>query len=208
MDCKKIGSFIAKERKAKNLTQEALAQKLYVSAKTVSKWENGKGLPDTDLLLKKCDIFGISVNELLSGERLDSQKYIDKAEDNIAILLLQRKSNRQKILFSAIWCSLSCSVLFVCIALASFLDIAIWLRISLIIYGTVIFIFGLSVAIIYDINIGSFECKYCGTKFVPTAKEYIFAYHTFTTRRLKCPHCGKTGSFKKSLLNRDDVDSN
>ncbi|MDE6188872.1 MAG: helix-turn-helix domain-containing protein [Clostridia bacterium] len=204
MDYKKIGLFISQERKAKNLTQASLAQKLYVSEKTISKWENGNGLPETGLLLKICDIFEISVNELLSGERLDNQRYKDKAEDNITNLLLQKKNNKQKILFSAICCILSCSVLLVCITLASFLDIAIWLRISLIIYGAIIFVFGLTVAIIYDINIGSFECKYCGKKFAPSTKEYVFAYHSFTKRRLKCPHCGKIGMCKKSLQNKDN----
>lgn len=83
MDYKKIGIFIAQERKAKKLTQEALAKKLYVSAKTVSKWENGNGLPDTCLLQNLCEILDISVNELLSGERLDDEQYKEKAESNI-----------------------------------------------------------------------------------------------------------------------------
>ena len=68
MDYEKIGSFIAQERKAKNLTQANFARQLHVSEKTVSKWENGNGLPDTGLLLTICEIFDVSVNELLSGE--------------------------------------------------------------------------------------------------------------------------------------------
>ena len=70
MDYNKIGNFIATERKAKKLTQAKLAEKIFVSEKTVSKWENGKGIPDTNSLPKLCEIFNISLNELLSGERL------------------------------------------------------------------------------------------------------------------------------------------
>jgi transcriptional regulator with XRE-family HTH domain len=86
MDYKKIGLFIAQERKVKNLTQEALAKKLYVSAKTISKWENGNGLPDTSILTNLCAILEVTVNELLSGERLDDVDYKEKAENNITTI--------------------------------------------------------------------------------------------------------------------------
>lgn len=207
MDYQKIGLFIAQERKALKFTQADFAQKLYVSEKTVSKWENGRGLPDTSLLMSICSIFSISLNELLSGERLPENKYKEKAEDNMTELLVQRRNNKHKIVFSVVLLIAAFSVLLVCVALASFLTIPTWLRICLIVYGILICIFGLVVAIIYDINVGSFECKYCGKKFVPTTKEYIFSYHTFTKRRLKCPHCGETGMFKKRLQNKDENES-
>ena len=69
MDYNKIGKFIMEERKSKKLTQAKLAENLFVSEKTVSKWENGKGIPDTNSLPKLCEILGISLNELLSGEK-------------------------------------------------------------------------------------------------------------------------------------------
>ena len=70
MDYKKIGNFIKEERKNKNLTQAKLAEKLFVSEKTVSKWENGNGLPDTKDLPKLCEIFEVSLNEILAGEKI------------------------------------------------------------------------------------------------------------------------------------------
>ena len=94
IDYKKIGLFIAQERKAKNLTQEALANKLYVIAKTISKWENGNGLPDTSILTNLCAILEITINELLSGERLDDVVYKEKAENNIAVVF---EENERKI---------------------------------------------------------------------------------------------------------------
>ena len=83
MDYNNIGNFIANERKTKKLTQAKLAEKLFVSEKTISKWENGKGIPDTTLLPKLCEIFEISINELLNGERFSSENYIEKAEEKL-----------------------------------------------------------------------------------------------------------------------------
>lgn len=199
MNYEKIGLFIAKERKAKGLTQAKLAEKLYVSEKTISKWENGNGLPETSILTKLCEVLEVGLNDLLSGEKLTDESYKTKAEDNIANLLAERKTNKQKIGFSVV-CFLVCfSVLLVCILLASYLAMPTWLRICLIIYGFVVLVFGLGVAIYYDINVGSFECRHCGKKFTPSTSSYMIAMHSATTRFLKCPHCGKKSFCKKRL---------
>ncbi len=87
MDQQKIGKFILEERKKKGYTQKQLADKLSISDKTVSKWENGNGIPDISLLLPLCEEFGISVNELLSGECLTDTEYKQKAEENIMKLV-------------------------------------------------------------------------------------------------------------------------
>ncbi len=96
MDYKKIGLFILAERKAKNLTQEQLSEKLCVSPKTVSKWENGNGLPDTELLLPICDIFGITLNELLSGERLREETSKEQADNNLISVLRENEMKIKK----------------------------------------------------------------------------------------------------------------
>ena len=199
MNYKKIGLFIASQRKAKGLTQAKLAEKLYVSEKTVSKWENGNGLPDTAILTNICEILDASLNELLSGEKLTDETYKTKAEDNIGNLLAKRKTNKQKIAFSIV-CFLVCfSVLLVCILLSGYIIMPIWLRICLIVYGFIILVFGLGVAIYYDINVGSFECRQCGKKFTPSVSAYILGMHSATTRLLKCPHCGKRSFCKKKI---------
>ena len=68
MDQVKIGKFIAECRKKNMLTQMQLAEKLNITDRAVSKWETGKAMPDTSIMLELCDILGISVNDLLSGE--------------------------------------------------------------------------------------------------------------------------------------------
>ncbi len=83
MNQEKIGKFIATLRKEQNLTQEELAEKLGITAKAVSKWECGKGLPDASIMLELCQILKITVNDLLSGERVDKENYQKKLEKNI-----------------------------------------------------------------------------------------------------------------------------
>ena len=83
MDQIKIGKFIANLRKEKNMTQQDLGEKLGVSFKTVSKWETGRGMPDLSLFNPLCEELGITINELLSGEKLDKDRYQEKFEENI-----------------------------------------------------------------------------------------------------------------------------
>ena len=83
MDQVKIGKFIAELRKEKNMTQQQLGDKIGVSFKTISKWENGRGLPDLSLMKPLCDELGISINEFISGEKIDKKEYQDKFEENV-----------------------------------------------------------------------------------------------------------------------------
>lgn len=87
-----IGAFIAARRKAKHLTQLQLARKLNITDRAVSKWETGKSMPDASIMLPLCDILGITVNELLSGEELTQEEVGEKADENL--LALQRKDER------------------------------------------------------------------------------------------------------------------
>lgn len=83
MDQIKIGKFIAELRKQKNMTQQQLGDEIGVSFKTISKWETGKGMPDLSLLKPLSDCLGITINELLNGEKFQKEEYIDKLEENI-----------------------------------------------------------------------------------------------------------------------------
>lgn len=83
MDQEKIGKFIVECRKNKKLTQDQLAQKLGLTYKAVSKWECGKSLPDLSLFKPLCEELDITVNELLSGEKLPKDTYQEKFEENV-----------------------------------------------------------------------------------------------------------------------------
>ncbi|MBR4832570.1 MAG: helix-turn-helix transcriptional regulator, partial [Butyrivibrio sp.] len=78
-----IGKFIANCRKEKGLTQAQLAEKLNITDRAVSKWETGKSLPDSSIMLELSNILGVTVNELLSGERIEMNNYEEKVSENL-----------------------------------------------------------------------------------------------------------------------------
>lgn len=86
MNQTEIGKFIAKRRKEKQLTQAQLAEKLNITDRAVSKWETGKCMPDSSVMLELCGILGITVNELLSGEEVDMESLEKKADENLIAL--------------------------------------------------------------------------------------------------------------------------
>lgn len=102
MDQIKIGKFISKKRKEKSLTQQELADLIGVSNKTISKWECGKGMPEVSLMLPLCEKLEISVNELLSGESLDSS-YKEKAEENLVGLIKQNQTDKWDAKKTSLW---------------------------------------------------------------------------------------------------------
>lgn len=104
MDQEKIGKFILKLRKEKNMTQQELADKIGVTDRAISKWENGRGMPDLSLMKPLCDELNITINELLSGEKLDKKEYKEKSEENIinTICYSNKKIKKTKNVFKII----------------------------------------------------------------------------------------------------------
>lgn len=83
MNQEKIGKFIAKCRKDKKMTQTELAEKLGVTDKSIGNWENGRNMPDLSLFKPLCDELGITINDLMSGEKISKDKYQERFEENI-----------------------------------------------------------------------------------------------------------------------------
>ena len=95
MNQEKIGRFICELRKEKGLTQAQLAEKFGISNRAVSKWENGKSLPDASIMINLCNFLGITVNELLNGERISMEDYKEKAEDTMTnVVEISQKEKR------------------------------------------------------------------------------------------------------------------
>lgn len=125
MEQHKIGKFIYELRKEKELTQKQLSDLIGVSDKTISKWETQRGIPDTAIMNDLCKVLGISINELLSGERLSKENYNGKAEENMVNLLkdTEREKNKKKwsiinIILSLLWILLLV-IMFAILGLAS-----------------------------------------------------------------------------------------
>lgn len=92
MDMQKIGSFLAELRKEKNLTQDELGAQIGVTNKTISRWETGSYLPPVEMLQTLGDTFGVSINEILNGERISDGNYKDISEQNIKSALTKSDS--------------------------------------------------------------------------------------------------------------------
>lgn len=199
MDQIKTGAFIAELRKEKGFTQKELAERLLISDKTVSKWETGKGLPEVSLMLPLCDILGISVNELLTGERLSDSEYKRKAEENIVDLVKEREENKRKIIIAVVVCAMTLVSSVTIIMISGYLTMETPLRIAVIIIGLAIMAAGLGVTASLEMQAGTFECRHCKARFVPSFTKYIMGPHTLTKRYMKCPKCGKKSWCKKRL---------
>ena len=196
----KIGKFIADCRKKVNLTQMQLAEKLGITDKAVSKWERGIAMPDTSLMLLLCDILGISVNELLSGEKISMENNNQKNEQ-LLLDITKELEQKNKTIWRAMWAIMTVSM----IALLGGLFIAAYLipegvwQLVAILGICVVFLIPCFYAVKLEVSVGAYKCKNCGHEIVPTYSEALMAMHRGTTRYLKCPKCNKRTWCKKIL---------
>lgn len=200
MDQIKIGKFITELRKEQGMTQAALAEKLGISDRAVSKWETGKSLPDSSIMLELCGLLNINVNELLSGERIMVERYDKTAEENLIAMKREVEEKNRQLLQTEVWLSIpavaSSLVLFF---IASFLDLDIWLRICLIAIGVAVVVASAFVAIGIEQKAGYYVCQECQHGYVPTYWQVNLAPHVGRTRYMKCPKCGERSWQKKVI---------
>ncbi len=90
------GKFIASCRKEKGMTQAQLAEKMNITDRAVSKWETGKSMPDSSIMLELCNILGVTVNELLSGERIEMDNYEEKVNENLIEMKKKEENSLNK----------------------------------------------------------------------------------------------------------------
>ncbi len=196
----KIGNFIAECRKKKNMTQAQLAEKLNITDRAISKWETGKGMPDSGVMLDLCNELGISVNELLSGEVIEMNNYNEKVEKNLLDMVKQKElADKRLLTMEIVIGALSSIILFVLIFVASFIEMADWTRILLIMVGIVSFMIGILYAIKIEQVAGYYECQECHHKYIPTYKSTLFSMHYNRTRYMRCPKCNQKSWNKKVI---------
>ena len=203
MDQVKIGRFIAKCRKKTNLTQMQLAEKLNITDRAVSKWETGKAMPDSSIMLDLCDVLGISVNDLLCGEVVAMDNYNKELENNLLDMIKQKEQADKRLLSVEVFIGITATiVLFALIFVAAFIQMETWLKISLIVFGFILFLAGCFYALRIEQVAGYYECKHCKHRYVPTYKAVNMAMHMGRTRYMRCPQCGKK-SWQKKVLSKD-----
>ncbi len=204
MDQIKIGKFIASCRKEQGMTQAKLAEKLGISDRAVSKWETGKSMPDSGIMLELCELLKINVNELLSGERIMAELYDKRAEENLVEMRKEMEYQNRLMLRMEYLIGLpAIGSSMILLLVASLVEIPVWLRIVLIVSAFII-IMGVSfIAIRIEQKVGYYECRQCHHRYVPTYKQTNFAPHIGRTRYMKCPECGKK-SWQKKVLTKED----
>lgn len=200
MDQIKIGKFVAECRKKNNLTQLQLAEKLNITDRAISKWENGKAMPDSSIMLELCNELKISVNELLSGELIEMKDYNQIAEKNLLEMAKKEEVQNKKMMFYEMVIGYMSSVTFLILLFtASFAVENIVARIILFILAFLVFIVGVSFALKIETETGYYECQKCHHKYVPKYSKVYFAMHIGTTRYMKCPKCNERTWQKKAL---------
>lgn len=200
MNQEKIGKFIAECRKKNKLTQEQLSEKLGVSDRAVSKWERGLNLPDASLMHDLCEALNISINELLTGEIINKEDYMKKAEDNLLKLKELEEGKNKTLLMMEMVIGYTCSITFmIIIFVTSIAKMNILPRVILIITAIIIFIIGLLFAMKLEREVGYYECNKCHNKYVPNVLPFWMAMHMGRTRYLKCPNCHNHSWHKKVL---------
>ena len=201
MDQIKIGKFIQEKRKEQKLTQSDLAEKLNITDRAISKWENGNCLPDASAMAELCKLLNISINDLFSGETVDMKDNEKKLEENLLEMAKLKEEKDRQLLTLEYVIGYTASITFlILIFVACFIEMESWLRILLIVAGSVIFAFGIGNAIKIEQTAGYYECSNCNHKYVPTYQSVFWAMHIGRTRKMKCPKCGKKSWHKKILI--------
>ena len=200
MDQIKIGKFISECRKKENLTQAQLAEKLNITDRAVSKWENGKAMPDSSIMLDLCSFLNISVNELLRGEEINMENN-NKQNEELLLSLAKELEQKNKTIWKCMWVIMTVSMvaLLAGVMIAGFLiPEGIWQGITI---AGICFVFLIPCfyALKLEVSVGAYKCKNCGYEIVPTYSEALWAMHMGTTRHLKCPKCNKRTWCKKVL---------
>ncbi len=160
MDQIKIGKFIAECRKKKNLTQAQLAEKLNITDRAISKWETGKAMPDSEIMLDLCDILGINVNELLCGEMIAMEQKDDQFNELIFQMAKNEERYHKRLRHSAYVIIATSMVALVClITLISLLIPECGFQDFLIIVSVILFIIPCIIALKFKVETGYYECK-------------------------------------------------
>ena len=180
MDQIKIGKFIAECRKKKNLTQAQLAEKLNITDRAISKWETGKAMPDSNIMLVLCNILGINVNELLCGETIDLEQKDEQLNELIFQMATNEERYHKRLRRSAyLIVATSLAALIFLVTLISLLIPECGFQYFMIAVSIILFIIPCTIALKFKVETGYYECKNCQHMFVPNYKEIALLMQTY-----------------------------
>lgn len=198
MDQLKIGRFIAECRKKNNLTQMQLAEKLNITDRAVSKWETGKAMPDSAIMLELCDVLDITVNDLLNGEVISLENYNRKLEEQLLEMIKQKELADKRLMKLAVFISVVTFLFYMLGLIALFcstLEIGWYFALLLLLF----FLVSLCLLVVTKLEqrAGYFQCKKCGHTYTPTFWRIFNAFAWGKKKLLRCPKCKKHTWHKK-----------
>ncbi|GIC71699.1 transcriptional regulator [Limosilactobacillus fermentum] len=161
-------------------------------------------MPDSGIMLELCDLLKINVNELLSGERIMTEAYDKRAEENLLAMKQEVEEKNRQMLRMEYWLSYPALIAGLAMVLvAAFIEMPVWLRILLTGFALVIIFTVALIAVGIEQTAGYYECQNCHHRYIPTYRQTILAMHKGRTRYMKCPECGKRSWQKKALTKED-----
>ena len=206
MDQVKIGKFIAKCRKKENLTQMQLAEKLNITDRAVSKWETGKAMPDSSIMLELCDALKITVNDLLSGEVVAMENYNKEMEKQLLDMVRQKQEADKRLLkLEIVLGIISVLPLIAAVVIANVVPMAEWKAGLLVGLCLLPLLIAMPFALKIEQKAGYYECRKCGHRHIPQYGSVFCAMHINRTRYMRCPKCGKM-SWQKKVLHKNQKD--
>ena len=207
MDQVKIEKFIAKCRKEVNLTQMQLAEKLNITDRAVSKWETGKSMPDSSIMLELCDILKITVNDLLNGEVVAMENYNKEMEKQLLEVIKQKQESDKRLLkFEILLGVVAVLPFIVAIIIASIVPMEEWKGGLLVGLSLLPLLIATPFALRIEQKAGYYECQKCGHRHVPIYSSVFWAMHLNRTRYMRCPKCG-AWSWQKKVLEKEETSS-
>ena len=200
MDQVKIGKFISECRKKTNLTQMQLAEKLNITDRAVSKWETGKAMPDSSIMLALCEVLKITVNDLLSGEVVSMENYNKEMEKQLLDMVQQKQEADKRLLKLEIILGIIAALpLIAAVIIAGIVPMEEWKSGLLVGLSVLPLLIATPFALKIEQKAGYYECQKCGHRHVPQYGSVFWAMHISRTRYMKCPECGKRSWQKKKI---------
>ena len=203
MDQVKIGKFIAACRKKENLTQMQLAEKLNITDRAISKWETGKSMPDSSIMLELCDALKITVNDLLSGEVVTMDNYNKNLENNLLDMVKQKEEADKRLLkLEIVLGIIDILPLIAAAVIVSIVPMEEWKGGLLVGLSLLPLLIAIPFTIKIEQKAGYYACGKCGHKYVPKYSSVFFSMHISRTRYMRCEKCGKR-SWQKKVLSKE-----
>ena len=187
----KTGKLIAECRKRKNLTQLQLADMLHITDRAVSKWETGRALPDSSIMIRLCEILEISVNDLLNGEIIECSN--SKIENKLLLEMIKQKevSDRRLLNIEILLGIIGILPTIISVLIVVAIPMKEWIGVVIILTSMIPFLISTPFLIMIEQRAGYYECSNCTNKYVPEYKKIFLSRHIGRKRKLKCPKCNK-----------------